>query len=210
MFDTAKIYDRIYRDKPYDAELAEIASHIGSGGPVLDIGGGTGNFATRIQEKGWGVDLIDIDARMVGIAEQKGIRAQRLDIQEAHSNAIYGTAIMMFHVFNFLVWHEKALKNIFQSLMPGGKIIFDVWNPLIKQFGWKIHWDWLYTRIVRKEWFGNTCIVKFWFPFLGFREKHYMTCPPEEWITEALKRVGFEIVDIKYKGGDILFVAKKP
>ncbi len=53
--------------------LAELA-HLSPGSQVLDIGGGTGNYAVAMAGRGYDVSVLDRSTEMLAVAAGKGLR----------------------------------------------------------------------------------------------------------------------------------------
>jgi SAM-dependent methyltransferase len=64
---------RGYPEEVMDRIVEAVVDALGSGGPVLDTGVGTGRFARPLQMRGLDVVGIDLSPKMLGIAVRKGI-----------------------------------------------------------------------------------------------------------------------------------------
>lgn len=107
------------------------------GGPVLDLGCGTGRLAVRIAEDGLRVVGAEPASGMIGVARSRLGRdrvkwmqtsGQDLDLCERFS-LIYMTG----HAFQAVLSDEDAgalLRNVANHLEPEGRFIFETRNPL--------------------------------------------------------------------------------
>jgi SAM-dependent methyltransferase len=90
------------------------------GRSLLDIGGGTGNYAAALRDLGWAPTVLDASAQMRQVAESKGLTvlagdATRLPVEEASFDAV--TMISMLHQVGD--W-RVALEQARWALRPGG------------------------------------------------------------------------------------------
>jgi SAM-dependent methyltransferase len=91
---------------------------------VLEVGGGPGELAQRIQEQlGASVAFLDISPRMVELARERGVDAQIGDVQDLpFDDASFDTAVaawMLYHVPDV----DRALAEIARVLEPGGALV---------------------------------------------------------------------------------------
>ena len=134
----------------YDSENADFDEDLGAyevlvarfGGPVLDIGCGTGRVALHLATSG--IDLLGIDTsetmldRARSHASEKGGNAARIvwkqaDIRTWEAQQNFGLAIFAFSGFMHLLDHAeqlKALHRIAAHLNPDGGLALDLANPL--------------------------------------------------------------------------------
>ncbi len=208
MFNVAKYYDRIYRDKPYREEVETILPYLKKGS-LIDIGGGTGGHAINLRKNGFKVLVADVSPEMLAIAHNKGLETKLINIESDTPIERFENAIMLFHVFNFLKNQEKALKNIYNLLHKGGRLVFDYWDNSIKKSGWALRQDGIVSRITHKRWNGNTATIRFWFPFLFAYEQHTLYCPSKEVIKRMLQENRFKIITLKRREADEIIIAEK-
>jgi len=87
---------------------------------VLDIGGGTGNYAVALKDAGYDVLVLDMSQDMLTVAASKGLRVRRADataLPEPDSSADAVTMIAMLH--QIPDW-RAALCEARRVLRPGG------------------------------------------------------------------------------------------
>jgi SAM-dependent methyltransferase len=113
---------------------------------VYDVGAGEGRIAIPLSQEGHRVVGIDISPRMVSQVPERvaaeGGDSSRVDIREgnffdfdsAKFDQAFGpekadAAVIMWHTFGFAGDHEgqmRALKNVFDNLRPGGKVLIEM------------------------------------------------------------------------------------
>ena len=91
---------------------------------VLEVGGGPGELAQRIQQElGASVAFVDSSPRMVELARARGVDAQVGDIQElAFADGTFDTVVaawMLYHVPDL----DRGLAEVARVLRPGGALI---------------------------------------------------------------------------------------
>jgi SAM-dependent methyltransferase len=115
-----------------------------SGGPVLDLGGGTGRVAWPLAESGFDVTSLDLSAPMLARSETKREFASpaarsRVDLVHADVRDFalptqFGLAIAPGRTFQLLLTPDdqrSALATIRRHLRPGGVLVLSVFDPLL-------------------------------------------------------------------------------
>lgn len=136
----ADIYDMVHRtvteDIPFWVQEAEA-----SGGPVLELGCGTGRVAIPIAQAGVPVVGVDSSAAMLRLARAKARRLKlaqgllrfiRGDMRDLSLDQRFPLAIIPFRSFQFLLSVAdqcQALEAIRRHLTPGGRLIFSLFVP---------------------------------------------------------------------------------
>ena len=112
-----------------------------TGGPVLDLGCGTGLAAVRMAEEGFDVTGADPSLSMLAVARSREgtervrwvhATGQTLDLEQRFA-LIYMTG----HAFQALLTDEGAvavLRNAGRHLAPGGRFAFDTRNPAVREW----------------------------------------------------------------------------
>lgn len=135
----ADVYDSVYSyvrdDIPFYVDEA-----LAAGGPVLELGCGTGRVAIPIAAAGVDITGVDSSPAMLDIAHGKAVvlpNAERLQLVEGDMRALdlglkFSLVIIPFRGFLALMTVEdqvRALSSISSHLAPGGKLVFDVFVP---------------------------------------------------------------------------------
>lgn len=136
----AAIYDAVYAyvrdDIPFYLEEARRA-----GGPVLELGCGTGRVAIPMAEAG--VDMVGLDSSgaMLNVARRKMRRLQgaagsltlvEADMRDFSLDQKFNLVIIPFRGFLSLLTVEdeaQTLRNIGRHLAPGGRLAFSIFVP---------------------------------------------------------------------------------
>jgi len=110
-----------------------------TGGPVLDLGCGTGLAASRMAAEGFQVVGADPSASMLAIARGRPGAARVTWVhaagQELERPERFGLVYMTGHAFQALLSDAAAvavLRNAGRHLAPGGRLAFDTRNPLAR------------------------------------------------------------------------------
>ncbi len=115
-----------------------------TGGPVLDLGAGTGRLTIPLAEAGYLVTGIDSAAEMLAIARQKVERAGlagrvsliEIDFTQVELDNKFGLAYCGFNGFLHLLDTEDqviALQAWRRHLRPDGLLVIDIHNPQLEQ-----------------------------------------------------------------------------
>jgi SAM-dependent methyltransferase len=103
-------------------------------GVILDLGCGGGQLSQRLLREGYSPVGVDVSAAMIRLA-RKRVPAARF-IHGSISSVRWprcAAAVAIGEVFNYLPSPramERALRNVFRALAPGGILVFDVKEPL--------------------------------------------------------------------------------
>ena len=116
-----------------------------TGGPVLDIGGGTGRVAWPLAEAGYDVTSLDRSAAMLARSEAKRsvaspaaqarVRLVQGDVQDVSLPTEFGLAIAPGRTFQLLLTPDdqrSALATIHRHLRPGGVVALHLFDPLLE------------------------------------------------------------------------------
>ena len=137
--DWADIYDAVYADLTHDIDFyIELARE--AGGPVLELGCGTGRVSLAIAREGIAVTGIDISPRMTAVAQTKAARrglSERCVFQSGDMAALqlaerFPLVVMPFRSFQSMLTTEEqrqALARVRERLAPGGLFAMDTFNP---------------------------------------------------------------------------------
>jgi SAM-dependent methyltransferase len=141
----AELYDHIvpYRERADVGFFVEAATQ--SGGPVLEVGCGTGRVLIPTARAGVEMTGLDLSPDMLAICrerlktEPKDVRARvRLvegDMRHFELKKSFKLVTLPFRPFQHLTTVEDqldCLECIHRHLEPGGKVILDLFNPSLK------------------------------------------------------------------------------
>ena len=135
----AELYDLFYDD--FDADIPMYTGFAGrTGGPVLEIGSGTGRVALALAEAGYAVVGLELSDAMRSIAarkaEQAGVAAQAQfvagDMRRFKFEQYFGLVVVPLNTFlhNLTLDDQLAtLAGVKKHLRPGGLLVLDCFNP---------------------------------------------------------------------------------
>ncbi len=140
-YESGRYYDQAYRLRRHDVRFYSDMA-LDSGGPVLELGVGTGRVAIAIAEAG--VDVVGVDP-MRPMLEQARERLARLprktqermelregDLRRVRLRRKFPLVIAPFNVWMHLYTREeieRGLATVRHHLAPGGRFAFDVLLP---------------------------------------------------------------------------------
>ena len=115
-----------------------------TGGPILDVGCGTGRVATALVADGHEVVGIDLSAPMLRLAEQRREAlsadvAARLSFHQADMTTLdlrrdFALVVAPSRVFQFLLTTDaqrRALAALRSHLRPDARLVLDLFDPLL-------------------------------------------------------------------------------
>ncbi|MBW7886363.1 MAG: class I SAM-dependent methyltransferase [Caldilineaceae bacterium] len=136
----APFYDQDYRDYNEDVEaIYALASE--SGGPLLELGCGTGRLLLPLAEAGFHMTGIDISPGLLAIARQKLAAAgvtNRVDLVQTDLRSYelaqtqFGFAFCTSNTLMHLTTGEEqlaVLQNVWRHLRADGRLLIDLFNP---------------------------------------------------------------------------------
>ena len=138
----SRFYDAVYNKlrSPYDLEfyLEQIAN---AGGPVLEVGVGTGRIFCKALDSGADIYGIDLSENMLEVLKSKlpaseYHRVKQADMTDFDLGKKFKLTIVPFRIFQHLLTIDEqlaALNCIKNHLDDDGKLIFDVFVPNIKR-----------------------------------------------------------------------------
>lgn len=148
--DWANLYDKVYAYLDYDIGFY-LAQAEASGGPVLELGCGTGRIALAIADAGFDVTGVDISPRMIARANAKAtslglsnkvnfVVGDMADTSTANIKASgqFGLVCFPFRSFQSMLEVEdqrEALEAAAAQLRTGGLLAFDTFAPDMEQLG---------------------------------------------------------------------------
>jgi ubiquinone/menaquinone biosynthesis C-methylase UbiE len=130
----------LQNDVEFYLEQAAVA-----GGPVLDLGGGTGRVALPLARAGYEVTLVDRSDAMLRRADEKltelppdvggRVRIVNGDIADFELRNEYGLAIAPFRAFQALLTpaaQRSCVRSVQRHLVPGGWFVVQLFDPLLQ------------------------------------------------------------------------------
>ncbi len=139
-------FDRFARfyDLDYEPFQDDVALYLGfadrTGGPLLELGCGTGRLLLPLARAGFSVTGVDMSPRMLEVAQAKvdaagmddQITLVQADMREVELPQQYRLAFIAINSFMHLTTPEDqlaALRTWRTLLLPGGLLVIDVDNP---------------------------------------------------------------------------------
>jgi SAM-dependent methyltransferase len=150
----ARFFDADYAGYADDLPLVDAYARR-TGGPLLELGCGTGRLLVPLARAGYDVTGVDLSPEMLAIARAKIEAAgmeQRVtlvhgDYADAPLAGPYRLAFVMMNTFlhlSSLADQLRALRHWREHLTPGGLLLIDVFHPDVAQLAGldgKIEWD---------------------------------------------------------------------
>ena len=138
----ARLYDVDLVEDPGDLDLY-LALARRTGGPILELGGGTGRLAVPLAESGHDVTLVDLDRAMLERAERRistmpagsgRVDLVAADLLDLHllSAGTFSLAFIALNTLFLLATRDRqraAIQVLADHLAPGGLAVVDVWLP---------------------------------------------------------------------------------
>lgn len=155
----ARFYDLDFLDIGYDAELYQQLAHE-AGGPVLELGVGSGRLAIPLALAGHEVVGIDVDEAMLrraaiawedarGAIEPERLQLQQADFLTFRTGPRFGLAIIAVNTFLLAEGDDARraiLGNMSASLRPGGLAVVEVGTPdehELERYDRRLQHEWL-------------------------------------------------------------------
>lgn len=159
----------LYDSVPFYSDRADVGFYVecavASGGPVLELGCGTGRVMIPIAKAGVEITGIDASHSMLSscgsrlAAESPSVRSRATlllsDMRRFHLRRTFALATIPFRSFQHLCTVEeqlRCLKNVCLHLQPNARLILDVFNPKEgslsqERMGRELHEDQRFTTV---------------------------------------------------------------
>lgn len=137
----ARYYDLDLLDEPGDLALYEALARR-SGGPILELGAGSGRLALPLAADGHAVTAVDIDPAMLARARQAwqrgpsisrgGLQLVEADMLSLDLPGRFDLVILALNTLLLLgdqASQQAALRTMARHLTPDGRAVVDVWVP---------------------------------------------------------------------------------
>lgn len=140
----AEFYDHVvpYRDRQDVAFYVENAQ--ASGGPVLEVGCGTGRILLPTARAGLTITGLDLDENMLGVCRsrlaeepaevQARVTLVQADMRRFGLDRQFALVTTPFRAFQHMITVRDqlaALTNMREHLVDGGRLILDLFNPSV-------------------------------------------------------------------------------
>lgn len=137
----AHLYDELYPDTGSAELAAETLAGLAGGGPVLELGIGTGRIALPLVQRGVSVCGVDSSQAMIDELRTKpggdAIPVSIGDFGSADLGGPYSLVFVAFNTFFGLVTQEDQVRgfaNVASSLADGGKFVMEAFVPDLGRF----------------------------------------------------------------------------
>jgi len=141
----ADLYDYVvpYHNRPDVAFFVEIAQELG--GPVLEVGCGTGRVSIPTARTGIDIVGLDLSPHMLEICRERLLREPEVvqararlvkaDMRDFELDEAFRLVTIPFRPFQHLITVNDQLSclgSIHRHLVKGGRLVLDVFNPLLE------------------------------------------------------------------------------
>lgn len=150
----AGVYDEMYSG--FDAHAIDALADLAGGGPVLELGIGTGRIALPLAEKNVAIHGVDASASMIEQLRAKP-GGDRITITQGNfaEVPVEGKFALIYIVFNtfFMLGSQEeqvqCFRNVAAHLAPGGCFVIEAFVPDVTRFtGEQVNWA---TKITSDE-----------------------------------------------------------
>lgn len=135
----AKYYDLLYKDKPYQQEVAYITKvlkkHVPDAKSLIELGCGSGVHASYLAQEGFQVHGVDqsesmLEAAKLRCAKLPQISLYKGDVRSVRLSVKVDVVLSLFHVVSYQTTDDDVasmFKTAGEHLHTGGIFFFDVW-----------------------------------------------------------------------------------
>lgn len=124
------------------AQAVAFLKEMSGGGPVLELGIGTGRVAIPLAQAGTIVHGIDISEEMLRVCKSKyNKRDLRIWCDDFSSFVVQRQYPLIYTVYNgILMLHTRmqqasCFQCVYKALCPGGRLVIEAWVPSVERFG---------------------------------------------------------------------------
>lgn len=131
-------YDQLFDQEMYRA-WADFVTSQTQPGDILDLGGGAGRLAVLLAQRGYQVDVLDMSAEMLTLAQQHAAAAGvdvnllQADMRDwSDWQKTYPTIVSFADALNYLPTladFQATIREVAAHLEKGGQFLFDVITP---------------------------------------------------------------------------------
>jgi ubiquinone/menaquinone biosynthesis C-methylase UbiE len=135
----AATYDRTRSASPSILGPLRQALEGAPGRRLLDVGGGTGNYARALREEGWEPLVADFNEAMLEHARAKGLPTMRADATGLPFADEDFDAVMLVSMLHHVSDPVQAIREARRVLRPGGRLAVMGWmREHIEEVGWML------------------------------------------------------------------------
>jgi demethylmenaquinone methyltransferase/2-methoxy-6-polyprenyl-1,4-benzoquinol methylase len=108
---------------------------------LLDVGGGTGNYALALAGDGWEPLVADLSAPMLERAAAKGLDTVQADATALPFEDSSFDAVTMISMIHHVTDQAAAVREAQRVLRPGGRLVLKGWmREHIEEVGWMLEY----------------------------------------------------------------------
>jgi SAM-dependent methyltransferase len=136
----AETYDRTRAASPSVLAVLRQALGAPTGGPLLDVGGGTGNYARALADEGWPAVVVDRSPHMLEVAAGKGLAVALGDASELPVADGSAGAVVLISMLHHVPDWQRAIAEAKRAVAPGGVVAFMGFAREHMEVQWFMHW----------------------------------------------------------------------
>jgi SAM-dependent methyltransferase len=137
----AQTYDRTRSASPSTMKALRQALEGAPGRRLLDLGGGTGNYAQALAAEGWDPLVADLNEAMLERARAKGLDTAVADATALAFEDASFDAVTMISMIHHVTDPAAALAEAKRVLRPGGRLALKGWmREHIEEVGWMLEY----------------------------------------------------------------------
>jgi SAM-dependent methyltransferase len=127
-----------------DADFVDRALALGRGGRILDLGCGFGRHAAALAARGYRLTGVDLSQPMLEraalLAQKCGVTLElvRRDMRDLGGLGPFEACVSLYTVIGYFDdgGNESVVRGVHDILLPGGKLLLDLTNPLAMMRSW--------------------------------------------------------------------------
>jgi len=136
-YDEPELYDFLFESLEFDLPFLLATAHAG-GGPVLEVGCGTGRVLLRLRAAGLDAEGLEPSATMIARLHDKArergleVRVTRGDVRTFELPRRFARVLMPFNAFSHLLTLDDqlaALRRMYAHVAPGGALVVHLSQP---------------------------------------------------------------------------------
>ena len=219
---TEKGYDLIAKKfsetrKHFWRSLEFMKDYVRDGDKVLDFGCGNGRLIELFRNKNIQYVGVDVSQKLIERAKKRYSEQTEsflkisptkvsLPFNAENFNSVY--AIAVFHHLPGKQRRLNVTKELYRVTKREGWVIVTVWNLWQSRYRSKIFRNWLRKIIGKSELDWNDCQITFTDNEGEVFERYHHAFTERE-LEKLFKKVGFNIVEVRKIGGNIVLIGQK-